>query len=480
MADPAAVNPPTTVRALIGDAWCSLGGGTVILANPASGEPIGEMALGTSADAAAAVEAARAAYPDWSKMPLNRRLALMFRLRALLDANAEDLARLITREHGKTLDESRGDVRRGIEVVELACGAQAYLAGESHGEMGASIDALTWREPIGVCVGITPFNFPAMVPLWMFPVALVCGNTFVLKPSEKVPQTAVRLGELVREAGFPPGVFNLVHGAREVVEALCSHPAVAAISFVGSTVVAESVYRMGTHHGKRVQAAGGAKNALVVLPDAAPESTLRGIMGAAIDAIRIGDASRNDEVGMGPLVDAAGKERVLRGIECGLREGAELVRDGRRGIPPPGILSAPRSSTTRSPTAGSPGRSGSARCSPSSVRPTSRRPSLGSMDTITATAPSFAPGTGAPPAGSAGRSVVAWSGSMSPCRPHSRLMRFPAGIAAFLATCTCRAARDSISTPGKSWYSAGGIPAINEASAGDSVLPAGSRGKAAF
>ena len=354
----------TLVPALIGDDWQPLGGERIAVTNPANGEVLAELPLGTPADADAAVQAARAALPGWAATPLSKRVALMHRLRALLADAAEDLARLLVREHG--------DVQRGLEVVELCCGAQAQLAGDAHGEFATGIDALTWREPVGVCVGITPFNFPAMVPLWMFPVALVCGNTFVLKPSEKVPLTAVRLAELVREAGFPPGVFNLVHGTRAVVETLCSHDDVAAISFVGSTAVAEAVYRLGTSHGKRVQAAGGAKNAMVVMPDADLDSTLRGIVGAAygcagqrcmagslvlavgdagdrvrdglaaaIDAMRVGDASVDDTVDMGPLIDAAARDKVLAGIAAGEAEGAELVRDGRSQGPDGGPFVGP-------------------------------------------------------------------------------------------------------------------------------------------
>jgi len=360
----------TTIPALIGDDWRECSGERMVVDNPATGEAIGELALGTADDAAAVVAAACAALPGWASTPLSKRVALMFRLRELLTAAADELAGIIVREHGKTRDEARGDVQRGIEVVELCCGAQAQLSGESHAEFATGIDALTWRDPIGVCVGITPFNFPAMVPLWMFPVALVCGNTFVLKPSEKVPLTALRLAELVREAGFPPGVFNLVHGTRAVVEALCSHGDVAAISFVGSTRVAEAVYHLGTQHGKRVQAAGGAKNAMVVLPDAEMDSTLRGIVGAAygcsgqrcmagslvlgvgeagdavreglcaaIDGMRVGDCGAGAD--MGPLIDAASKQRVLDGIATGEREGAELVRDGRHGVPEQGHFVGP-------------------------------------------------------------------------------------------------------------------------------------------
>ena len=290
-------------------------------------------------------------------------MQFMHRYRALLERDADLIAELITREHGKTLAESRGDIQRGIEVVELCCGANRYLAGETNQEIASHIDAATWREPLGVCVGITPFNFPAMVPMWMFPVSIVSGNTFILKPSEKVPLTACKLVELAQEAGLPDGVLNIIHGEREVVEALCSHESVNTISFVGSTAVAERVYQMGTRNGKRVQAAGGAKNALVVLDDADMDSTVRNIIGAAygcsgqrcmagslviavgdvadrlanalcaaIDQISVADCSVDKSAGMGPLIDERGKQRVIEGIETGLSEGATLLRDGREAI----------------------------------------------------------------------------------------------------------------------------------------------------
>ncbi len=374
MVDAAAATAPAIARvtALIGGTWRELHGPTVTIQNPANGTALAEMRLGTAEDAATAVAAARAALPGWAATPLNKRLQLMFQFRELLVRSADELSRILVREHGKTFDEARGDLQRGIEVVELCCGAQAYLSGESQSELAGGMDAQTWREPIGVCVGITPFNFPAMVPMWMFPIALVCGNTFVLKPSEKVPMTAVRLAQLIEEAGFPPGVFNLIHGTREVVETLCTHPDVAAISFVGSTSVAEAVYRMGTQHGKRVQAAGGAKNAMVVMPDADMDSTIRGLIGAAygcagqrcmanslvmgvgsiadelrdrlcqaIDAIIVGDASQDQRTGMGPLIDAASCKRVREGIADGVREGGELVRDGRVGVPTRGHFVGP-------------------------------------------------------------------------------------------------------------------------------------------
>ena len=199
----------------------------------------------------------------------------------LLEDNFNELAALVTKENGKTLPEAEGDVRRGIEVVEFACATPHTLKGEKLPQIATHMDGVTTREPIGVCAGITPFNFPAMVPMWMFPLAIACGNTFVLKPSEKVPFTAIRLAELLKEAGLPDGVFNLVHGAKDVVTRLCTHPDVAAVSFVGSTPIAKIVYETATQHGKRVQAAGGAKNVMVVMPDADLDSTVRAIIGAS-------------------------------------------------------------------------------------------------------------------------------------------------------------------------------------------------------
>ena len=204
----------------------------------------------------------------------SKRAAILFRYKALLEENFLELAQILTRENGKTLEEAKGDVRRGIEVVEFACGIGHLGKGESLAQVADGLDAVTMREPLGVCAGITPFNFPAMVPMWMYPLAIACGNTFILKPSEKVPLTAVRLAEIFQEAGLPDGVFNLVQGGREVVDALCTHPQISALSFVGSTPIARHVYTLGTQHGKRVQAAGGAKNVLLVMPDAEPDSTL--------------------------------------------------------------------------------------------------------------------------------------------------------------------------------------------------------------
>jgi malonate-semialdehyde dehydrogenase (acetylating)/methylmalonate-semialdehyde dehydrogenase len=288
------------------------------------------------------------------------RARILFQFRALLEQNFEELIRLNTREHGKTLAESRGDVKRGIEMVEFACGIPSLLMGESMENLARGIDCDTIRQPLGVCAGITPFNFPAMVPLWMYPVALVCGNTFVLKPSEKVPLTAIRIVQLLAEAGLPKGVLNLVHGGRDCVDALLVHPRIKAISFVGSTPVARHVFEVGTRHGKRVQSNGGAKNFVFIMPDADVENSTRGVMEAAYGcagercmagstAVMIGDAAKHVlpslveaaraiQVGptdrevqpqMGPVITRQHLERVEQLIETGAREGARVAVDGR-------------------------------------------------------------------------------------------------------------------------------------------------------
>ncbi|MCC7145049.1 MAG: CoA-acylating methylmalonate-semialdehyde dehydrogenase [Phycisphaeraceae bacterium] len=329
--------------------------------NPSRGQLIARVPLGGPADVDAAVQAAQKAFASWSVTPPTKRAGYMFKYRALLEEHFEELAKIVTLENGKTLDESRGDVRRGVEVVELACGIGELAKGESLPRVADQIDGVTMREPIGVCAGITPYNFPAMVPMWMFPIAIACGNTFILKPSEKVPLTANRLAELFLAAGFPEGVLNVVHGGRAVVDALCTHPGIVALSFVGSTKIAEHVYVLGTQHGKRVQAAGGAKNVMVVMPDAEPDSTLRAVMGAAfgcagqrcmagsilmgvgetasavqkrvaeaIDALKVADTSADPSAQMGPVIDAPAKQRILSYLDLGQKEGAQLVRDGRK------------------------------------------------------------------------------------------------------------------------------------------------------
>lgn len=340
--------------------------------NPSTGEVIARVPYCEGGIVDEAVRAAAAALPVWADTPPTKRAGIMFRYRSLLETHFDELARTVTRENGKTLEEARGDVRRGLEVVEFACGIGQLIKGESLPQVAEHIDGLTMREPVGVCAGIPPFNFPAMVPLWMFPIALACGNTFVLKPSEKVPLTAFRLVELLVEAGLPDGVLNIVHGGKEVVEALCMHPGIAAVSFVGSTPVARRVYALAAEHGKRVQAGGGAKNVLIVMPDADPDATVRAVMGAAfgcagqrcmagsilmgvgdaaeplrrrmveaMDALKVGDTDADANAEMGPVIDEPARSRITGLIDCGLAEGATLARDGRAGVPARGFFVGP-------------------------------------------------------------------------------------------------------------------------------------------
>lgn len=340
--------------------------------NPSRGEEIARVPQCGVAEVEAVVQAATQGFATWSRTPVPARAAKLFAFKSQLEAHFEELAALITRENGKTLEEARGDVRRGIEVVDFACGISHLGKGENLPQIAEGIDGVTMREPIGVCVGITPFNFPAMVPLWMFPIAVACGNSFILKPSEKVPLTAVRLAELALQAGWPAGVLNVVHGGREVVDALLEHPGVAAISFVGSTRVAEHVYVTGCRHGKRVQAAGGAKNVMVVLSDADPDATTRAIMGAAygcagqrcmagsilmgvgeaapqvrdrvaaaIDKLVIDDTSANPKSEFGPVIDGVAADRIRQTISLGEQSGAKLVRGGAAAIRDRGFFVAP-------------------------------------------------------------------------------------------------------------------------------------------
>lgn len=348
-------------RACIGGEWAVFTGvPRSPVFNPSLGEVIAEVPLGGAAEVDAAVQAAAAAFPAWAETPAVERARVMFRYRGLLEQHFEEIARLISREHGKTLVEARGDLFRGYEVVELACAAPTLLTGELLPNIARGIDGELARHPLGVCAGITPFNFPAMIPLWMFPLALVCGNTFVLKPSERVPLTAIRLTELLIEAGLPKGVFNLLQGGRESVEALLRHPLVKAVSFVGSTPVARQVYATGTAHGKRVQANGGAKNHVIVMPDADVARTVEAVMNAAFGCagercmagssmVTVGDRGRavlpelvkaargltvgrtdlETQPGMGAVITAAHRDRVTGLIDAGEREGAKIVADGR-------------------------------------------------------------------------------------------------------------------------------------------------------
>jgi malonate-semialdehyde dehydrogenase (acetylating) / methylmalonate-semialdehyde dehydrogenase len=327
--------------------------------NPATGAEIASVALADRAVVDRAVAAAKGASPAWSDTAPLKRARVLFKYKTLLDANHDALAALITREHGKVLSDAKGEVARGIEVVEFACGIPQLLKGQHSDNVGGGIDNWSLRQPLGVCVGITPFNFPAMVPMWMFPVAIACGNTFVLKPSERDPSASLRLADLFEQAGAPPGVLNVVQGDKETVDALLAHPDVAAVSFVGSTAVAEYVYAQGARHGKRVQALGGAKNHLVVMPDANLEQAADALVGAGFGsagercmaisvAVAVGDVGdrliealatriRKLEVNdgtaanadMGPLVTATHRDRVSGYVEDGVRAGATLVVDGR-------------------------------------------------------------------------------------------------------------------------------------------------------
>ncbi|HVS26707.1 MAG TPA: CoA-acylating methylmalonate-semialdehyde dehydrogenase [Burkholderiales bacterium] len=327
--------------------------------NPATGDVIRKAPLCSAADIDAAVRAAKQAFPAWRETPPLKRARIMMRYLQLLEKNREELARLASEEHGKTLSDAAGSVQRGIEVVEFACGIPHLLKGEHSENVGTGVDCYTLKQPLGVCAGITPFNFPVMVPLWMFPVAIACGNTFVLKPSEKVPSASLRMAELFKEAGLPDGVFNVVHGDKEAVDAILHHPEIKAVSFVGSTPVAKYIYETCAKNGKRVQALGGAKNHAVVLPDADLEFTADALIGAAYGSagercmaisavVAVGEAAdpliaklrdkaaklkvgpgNIKEVEMGPLVTRAHRDKVKAYVDAGEKEGAKLVLDGR-------------------------------------------------------------------------------------------------------------------------------------------------------
>jgi len=328
--------------------------------NPALGIATTEVSLASADETRAAIAAARTALPEWSETPALRRARVLFRFRELIERHTDELAAILTREHGKVLADARGEVTRGLEIVEFACGIPQLLKGEYSDTVGRGIDSWSLRLPVGVCAGITPFNFPAMVPLWMFPIAVACGNTFVLKPSEKDPGCPMRLAELLTEAGAPAGVLNVINGDREAVDTILSDSSVDAVSFVGSTPIAEHVFRTGSNHGKRVQALGGAKNHMVVLPDADPAVAAHALAGAAYGsagercmaisvAVAVGDAGDRliealkpelaairvlpgtaEGADMGPLVTREHLERVLGYVDTGVKEGAELVVDGRK------------------------------------------------------------------------------------------------------------------------------------------------------
>jgi malonate-semialdehyde dehydrogenase (acetylating)/methylmalonate-semialdehyde dehydrogenase len=327
--------------------------------NPATGEQASEVNLASKQDVDLAVEKAKKAFINWSKKPPAQRAKIVFKFKELIEKNSDELTKLIVSEHGKVYEDAKGSLTRGLEVVEFACGIPHLLKGEFTENVGTDVDSWSIRQPLGVCAGITPFNFPAMVPMWMFPIAIACGNTFVLKPSEKDPSCSIKLAQLFKEAGLPDGVFNVVNGDKEAVDALLTNKDVVAISFVGSTPIAKYIYENSAKNEKRVQALGGAKNHCVVMPDCDLDQAVNGLMGAAYgsagercmaqsvavavgsigdelvsrlskkaEALKIGPGmDKNSE--MGPLVTKEHLERVRGYVDLGVKEGAKLVVDGR-------------------------------------------------------------------------------------------------------------------------------------------------------
>lgn len=330
--------------------------------NPATGKQSLQVSLATSQEVDFAIEVAQQAFSTWKQItPLNR-ARILFNYKALLEENADKIATLITQEHGKIFSDAKGELTRGLEVVEFACGIPHLQKGEHSLNVGRGVDSMSYMQPLGICAGITPFNFPAMVPMWMFPVALACGNTFVLKPSEKNPSVPLLLAELLTQAGLPDGVFNVVNGDKEAVDVLLTDERVQAVSFVGSTPIAEYIYKTASAHGKRVQALGGAKNHMVIMPDAEPEQVVSSLLGAAygsagercmavsvavcvgdhvadqlvedlskeIDTLRVGPGlGLEQEAHMGPVISDAHRQKIKEYIDSGVEEGATLVRDGR-------------------------------------------------------------------------------------------------------------------------------------------------------
>ena len=350
----------SVIQHLINGEYVADASRTTDVFNPSTGEAIHKLGLASRATVQQAIDAAKSAFPAWRNTPPAKRAQVLFRFKQLLEANELRIAKLISEEHGKTLEDAAGEIKRGIENVEFACAAPEILKGEYSRNVGPNIDAWSDLQPVGVVAGITPFNFPAMVPLWMYPLAIACGNTFILKPSERDPSSTLLIAELLHEAGLPKGVLNVVHGDKEAVDALIEAPEVKALSFVGSTPIAEYIYSEGTKRGKRVQALGGAKNHAVLMPDADLDNAVNALMGAAygscgercmaisvavcvgeqiadalvdklvpqIKALKIG-AGTNCGLDMGPLVTAAARDKVVGYIDDGVKAGAELVVDGR-------------------------------------------------------------------------------------------------------------------------------------------------------
>ena len=329
--------------------------------NPSTGKVIAQTPMCTTTEVDQVVQTAADALPDWAQTPVIERARVMFEFRDQLNRHFDELARIITREHGKTLAEARAEVQRGVEMAEFAAGIPSLIMGQLLPNIAPQVDSETVRHPVGVCVGITPFNFPVMVPLWMYPVAITCGNTFILKPSEKVPLSTIRMTELLIESGVPDGVINIIHGDKEVVDALLTHPKVAAISFVGSTNTAKYIFETGTSNGKRVQSAGGAKNHMIIMPDAdlgqvaaavqasaygcAGERCMAGsvalpvgriadefvdVLCAKTAAIKVGETDGHDDIEMGPLITQEHRDRVAGYLDIATEEGATVALDGRK------------------------------------------------------------------------------------------------------------------------------------------------------
>jgi len=347
------------VRNYVAGQWRATAADGSTVLNPAAGEVLAHSPQGSAREVAEVVEAAAKAYPEWRAVPPAERIQFLFRLKQLLEENFDEIARLTTLENGKTLAESRGELRRGVENVEVACGIPLMMQGYNLEDVARGIDESMFRQPLGVVAAITPFNFPAMIPLWFLPYAVACGNTFVLKPSEKVPLSMIRVFELVEKAGFPPGVLSLVNGGKPTVDALLDHPTVQAISFVGSSPVARYIYARAAANGKRVQCQGGAKNHVVILPDADPETTTQIVSDSAFGcagqrclavsvAVTVGDAQEwfsksiantatslkvgfglDDGVQMGPVITAESKARIESLIAQGANDGAKPLVDGR-------------------------------------------------------------------------------------------------------------------------------------------------------
>lgn len=364
--------PVQRLQDYVGGEWVDSAASEIFeVTNPATAQVIGHCPLGGEAEVDAAARSAQAAFDGWRALPAEDRVQHLFKLKALLEEHAEELARIVTRENGKTLPEARGSVRRGIQMIEVACGAPSLLMGQALEDVARGIDCESVRQPMGVFACIAPFNFPAMVPMWFFPFAVACGNTFICKPSEQVPFSQKLVWELIHAAGFPPGVLNLVNGGKQAVNALLCHPLIKGVSFVGSSPVAEHVYKTAAAHGKRVQALGGAKNYIIVMPDAEMDKAIDAIAESAfgcagerclaasvvipvggchaqlrdglverMQAYRVGDGSSSSTT-MGPLISKPHMEKVLGYIEAGVQEGAQLVVDGRGVDAGPGYFVGP-------------------------------------------------------------------------------------------------------------------------------------------